>query len=252
MSAENCDCPVCNNPEVERIATQIRMAITGEKDYDDVQSALVTIAEQHWTTIPDKRRIANILGWIAATVNAAIEADVPPQVILTVVSETLQGVGAIKGYEVQPIEADEADDLNVNVKVVDDKATLPEYATEGAACFDLASVQDGWVGGGKTMIFRTGLHFEVPDDHVMLVFSRSGHGFKNDVRLANCVGVVDSDYRGEVMVKLTNDGQRGMSVTAGDRIAQAMILPVRQATFTKTDDLSETERGKGGFGSTGN
>lgn len=143
-------------------------------------------------------------------------------------------------------------DLQVRVKANDPRAKLPVYATPGAACFDLASIQDGWVAGGKTMIFRTGLQFEVPEGHVMLVFSRSGHGFKSDVRLANCVGVIDSDYRGEVMVKLTNDGVYGMGVKEGDRIAQAMIVPFQQAAFVAVDGLSETERGEGGFGSTGN
>lgn len=122
----------------------------------------------------------------------------------------------------------------------------------GAACFDIASTQAGYVCGGKTMTFPTGLQFEVPDGHVMLVFSRSGHGFKHGVRLANSVGVIDSDYRGEVMVKLTNDGLHGFNVEEGDRIAQAMILPVQQVALTESDELSNTERGEGGFGSTGN
>lgn len=85
----------------------------------------------------------------------------------------------------------------------------------------------------------------------MMVYSRSGHGFKSDVRLANCVGVIDSDYRGEVKVKLTNDGNEYMQVNEGDRIAQAMIIPVEQVKFIEVAELSDTERGTGGFGSTG-
>lgn len=87
----------------------------------------------------------------------------------------------------------------------------------------------------------------------MLVFSRSGHGFKNDTRLANCVGVIDSDYRGEVMVRLTCDNMsvNALHVSPGDRIAQAMLLPVAQVEFEEVDDLGATKRGTGGFGSSG-
>ena len=86
----------------------------------------------------------------------------------------------------------------------------------------------------------------------MLVFSRSGHGFKNNVRLANCVGVIDSDYRGEVMVKLVYDGfTSNLLVRNGDRIAQAMLVPAQQVTFEVVEELNTTERGTKGFGSTG-
>lgn len=105
----------------------------------------------------------------------------------------------------------------------------------------------------------TGLAFDIPEGHVMLVFSRSGHGFKYDVRLANCVGVIDSDYRGEVMVKLTKDYTLSdeddhsvpFSVRPGDRIAQAMIIPVERISFAEVDEISSTSRGTGGFGSSG-
>lgn len=140
---------------------------------------------------------------------------------------------------------------DLKVKRLDPKAQLPGYATLGAACFDIAALNVGFVSGGGYATFSTGLAFEVPEGHVMLIFSRSGHGFKNNVRLANCVGVIDSDYRGEVMVKLTNDSRQDMWVEPGDRIAQAMIVPVQQVTFTEVDELSETARGAGGFGSTG-
>ena len=86
----------------------------------------------------------------------------------------------------------------------------------------------------------------------MLVYSRSGHGFKYGVRLANCVGVIDSDYRGEVGVKLTADQtSEGFFVRNGDRIAQAMIVPVDRVEFEEVEKLSDTDRGTGGFGSTG-
>ena len=142
--------------------------------------------------------------------------------------------------------------MDVKIKMIHPEAKVPTYGTEGAAAFDLYSVQGGSVfmnGGTKT--FDTGLEFEIPSDHVMLVFSRSGHGFKNGVRLANCVGVIDADYRGEVRVKLTNDGPLTYHVDEGERVGQAMVLPVERVQFIVTEELSDTARGTGGYGSTG-
>lgn len=147
-----------------------------------------------------------------------------------------------------PASRASGDQPTLKVKRLHPDAKLPTYATAGAACFDLAALRGGEVE--PTNRFRTGLAFEVPAGHVMLVFSRSGHGFNNDVRLANCVGVIDSDYRGEVEVKLTADGAP-VYVTSGDRIAQAMVLPVQQFTILEAAELSVTDRGEGGFGSTG-
>ena len=149
--------------------------------------------------------------------------------------------------------------MNVKIQKLHPDAIVPQYATLGAACFDLRALLPSpapvypQVWPGKPVVVRTGLAFEVPQGHVMLVFSRSGHGFKHDIRLANCVGVIDSDYRGEVLVKLTNDSCSGgfISLEHGARIAQAMIIPVEQAQFEVVDELSETQRGTGGFGSTG-
>lgn len=156
--------------------------------------------------------------------------------------------------------------MDIKVKKLHPDAIIPKYATPGAACFDLHALaaQTTRLFPREKLTFRTGLGFEIPADHVMLVFSRSGHGFKNDIRLANCVGVIDSDYRGEVAVKLVSDDQKiGGSLfgevedktilqfSPGDRIAQAMIIPVQQVSFLEVDELSETARGQGGFGSTG-
>ena len=138
----------------------------------------------------------------------------------------------------------------INVKKLHPDATLPTYGTAGAACFDLYAME-GAVSPYQTAIYPTGLSFEIPKDHVMLVFSRSGHGFKDDIRLSNCVGVIDSDYRGEVRVKLAADGIKPPRFNQGDRIAQAMILPIQQVSFALVDELSDTDRGTGGFGSTG-
>jgi dUTP pyrophosphatase len=142
--------------------------------------------------------------------------------------------------------------MEIKIKKLSPSAKLPTYATDGSACFDLYSTTVGFVRDAGLNIFGTGLAFEIPKGHVMLVFSRSGHGFKHGVRLANCTGVIDSDYRGEVMVALVSDReQTELAVFQGDRIAQAMILPVEQVQFVLSDELSETERGTGGFGSTG-
>jgi len=144
--------------------------------------------------------------------------------------------------------------MKLKIKRIHPDAIMPTYGTGGAACFDLYAIQCPKltsVFGAHT--FRTGLSFEVPDGYVMLVYSRSGHGFKNDTRLANSVGVVDSDYRGEVMVRLTRDAHTPnyLTVSPGDRIAQAMLISVPKLTLVEVDELSETGRGVGGFGSTG-
>lgn len=141
--------------------------------------------------------------------------------------------------------------LQVKVKRLHPNATLPRYATPGAACFDLHSLNGGAIQPGAALVVSTGLAFELPAGHVMLVYSRSGHGYKKGVRLVNSVGVIDSDYRGEVFAGLRNEGSELFIYRAGDRIAQAMILPLPAVELAEADDLSETERGDGGLGSTG-
>lgn len=157
--------------------------------------------------------------------------------------------------------------MQLKVKKLHPDAHLPRYATDGAGCFDLHVIgtPDRFrvepLEPGEAVRFRTGLAFEVPAGHVMLIFSRSGHGFNNDVRLSNCVGVIDSDYRGEVMVKLRNDQGNTLginhaeltmlAINPGDRIAQALVLPIPRVELVEVDALSETARGAGGFGSTG-
>lgn len=144
----------------------------------------------------------------------------------------------------------------MNIKLLNEDAVTPFYASAGAACFDIAT--DGQIryddyGNADC---GTGLAFEIPADHVMLVFSRSGHGFKYDISLSNSVGVIDSDYRQEVRVKLRADSTAGQEILdnlkAGDRIAQAMLLPISRVTLNVVETLSipDSDR-KGGFGSTG-
>lgn len=144
----------------------------------------------------------------------------------------------------------------LGVKRLTDTAILPAFATAGAACFDLHADLKSEDGCEQIIfsyehVFRTGLAFDIPKGYALMVYSRSGHGFKNDVRLANCVGVIDSDYTGEVKVKLTIDNDGGFVVSHGDRIAQAMLIKVPCVQLVEVDELKTTERGANGFGSTG-
>lgn len=139
----------------------------------------------------------------------------------------------------------------VKYKYIDPLALPPVYATVGSACFDLHSIDLVTIRAGEQAAIRTGLVFEVPVGHVMLLFSRSGHAAKFSVRLANCVGVIDSDYRGQVCVLMHNDGFEGYTVRPQDRIAQAMILPLPEVELVRVQDVTETARGMNGFGSTG-
>lgn len=148
--------------------------------------------------------------------------------------------------------------MKLQIKKLHADAIVPRMATEGAACFDLHAMLSDLssdatiiVHPGTAQVFRTGLAFDITAGFAMLIYSRSGHGFKNDVRLSNSVGVIDSDYRGEVHVKLCNDGTEPFYVKNGDRIAQAMIQMLPQVQFAVVEELSETARGAGGFGSTG-
>ncbi len=130
----------------------------------------------------------------------------------------------------------------------------PYYATPGSAAMDLHACIDQAVvvpAGGRAVI-PTGLAIALPSaDYVALVYARSGLGIKHGIAPANCVGVIDSDYRGEIKVGLQNSGSEDYTVQPGDRIAQLMIAPVIQARLTLVDELDDTQRGAGGFGSTG-
>ena len=144
----------------------------------------------------------------------------------------------------------------LGVKRLTDTAILPSFASAGAACFDLHADLKSEDGCEQIIfsyehIFRTGLAFDIPEGYALMVYSRSGHGFKNDVRLANCVGVIDSDYTGEVKVKITIDNDGSFTVNHGDRIAQAMLIKLPSVQLVEVDELKTTERGANGFGSTG-
>ena len=130
----------------------------------------------------------------------------------------------------------------------------PYYASAGAAAMDLhACLEDAVTipAGGRTVI-PTGIAIALPSPaYVALVFARSGLGIKKGIALSNGVGVIDSDYRGEICVGLQNSGREDYTVQPGDRIAQLAVVPVLQVDLEQVDTLDETQRGAGGFGSTG-
>ena len=131
---------------------------------------------------------------------------------------------------------------------------LPSYATPGSAGMDLRACLDAplTLAPRQRVKVPTGFAIALPGPQwVAYIFARSGLGIKSGVTLPNCVGVIDSDYRGEVVVALTNLSDEAYTIQPGDRIAQLVIMPVVQAALTVTDTLDETARGTGGFGSTG-
>ena len=144
--------------------------------------------------------------------------------------------------------------MQVKYKLLDPRAKAPAYATPGAAAADLCAVLDAplTLEPGQRAMVPTGLAIELPGpDCVALVYARSGLAIKQGVTLSNCVGVIDSDYRGEIKVGLVNLGAAPVTLAPGERVAQLCIAPVCQVAFTPAEELSDTDRGAGGFGSTG-
>lgn len=130
-------------------------------------------------------------------------------------------------------------------------AVIPHYATEGAAGLDVSALETVTIQPGQSRVFGTGLKMEIPEGYAILAMGRSGLGFKHGVRLANCTGLIDCDYRGEIMAKMYNEGSEPFTVEKGMRIAQLVVIPYLRAVIVESDELSATERGEGGFGSTG-
>ena len=144
--------------------------------------------------------------------------------------------------------------MKLFVKRLDPRAALPAYQTPGAAAMDLTAVLDEavTVAPRQLVSIPTGLAIALPDaGWVALVFARSGLGIKHGVALSNGVGVIDSDYRGEIRVGLTNLSDTPYTIQPGDRVAQLMITPVARCAVLELDELPPTARGEGGFGSTG-
>lgn len=144
--------------------------------------------------------------------------------------------------------------MKLKIKKLHPDAITPTYATPGSACFDIYAFDpksgSAVLYHGKSLLIGTGLSLEIPVGQCLKMYSRSGHGLKYNVCLANGTGIIDSDYRDELKVIIINHGVEPFLVKHGDRIAQAMLVPVEQVEFEEVDSLSETER-LGGFGSTG-
>ena len=144
--------------------------------------------------------------------------------------------------------------IKVNIKKLNERAVVPSYGSEFSAGADLYACTDGTVEiqPHTTVVIPTGIAIELPVGHAGLIYARSGLATKKGLAPANKVGVVDSDYRGEVKVALHNHSEEVQSVEYGERIAQLVITPYLTAQFVESETLSETVRGEGGFGSTGN
>lgn len=165
--------------------------------------------------------------------------------------------------------------MNINIKRLTDTATIPTKAHDTDACFDIYADcpndkysavvynessgnvdfidEDGIkIAPGEWKTIHTGFCTEIPEGYFAPVFCRSGMGIKRHLRLSNSVGIIDSSYRGEWLVALHNDGKENQIIKHGDRIAQFAILPVLDIQLNEVTDISETDRGSSGFGSTGN
>ena len=141
----------------------------------------------------------------------------------------------------------------VEIKKLDERAIIPTYGTEFSAGADIYALLDEptVIAPGETKLIHTGIAMAIPEGLVGLIFSRSGMATKRGLAPANKVGVIDSDYRGEIMVALHNHGAIAQTIENGERIAQMSFVPFYAAEFELCDELSETVRGAGGFGSTG-
>jgi dUTP pyrophosphatase len=144
--------------------------------------------------------------------------------------------------------------INVKIKKLSSQSILPAYATPASAGVDLcACLPNGMVvNPGENVKIPTGIAIELPNQHIVaLVFARSGLASRYGVGLTNGVGVIDSDYRGEIQVLIQNLGSLPVTINHGDRIGQMVFTPIFQALFEEVTELGETARGTGGFGSTG-
>lgn len=143
--------------------------------------------------------------------------------------------------------------MTVRIKKLNDKAKIPTYGTDFSAGADLYNIEGNevTVGAHETVMIPLGFAIEIPDGYAGLVFARSGLASKRGLAPANKVGVVDSDYRGECMVALHNHTDSDVKIEGGERIAQLVIVPYLKAEFLESEELSDTTRGVGGFGSTG-
>ena len=142
---------------------------------------------------------------------------------------------------------------NINIKKLNPEATIPTYGSDFAAGADLYACLFApiTIEPGETFMVKTGISLEIPEGYAGLIYARSGLASKRGLAPANKVGVIDSDYRGEIIVALHNHSMNPQKIEPNERIAQLVITPYVQAVFNETAELSDTDRGAGGFGSTG-
>lgn len=143
--------------------------------------------------------------------------------------------------------------MKINIKKLNEKATVPTYGSKFSAGADLYACTDSTIviKAHTTEFVKTGIALEIPEGYVGLIYARSGLACKRHLAPANKVGVIDSDYRGEIMVALHNHSDKDAEIEPAERIAQLVITPYITAEFCEADELDNTERGSGGFGSTG-
>lgn len=143
--------------------------------------------------------------------------------------------------------------MKINIKRLNEDAKIPTRGSSEAAGYDLYACINSpvTIPSHSTVKIGTGLAIEIPEGYFGAVFARSGLATKQGLRLANAVGVIDSDYRGEYIVALHNDTDEAKLITPGERIAQLVVMPYLAVEFNDVNELSDTDRGEGGFGSTG-
>ena len=141
--------------------------------------------------------------------------------------------------------------MQIKLKKLDERAIIPTRGTSASAGMDLYALDAATVESGETVLVHTGIALAIPEGYAGFIYARSGIATKRGLAPANKVGVIDADYRGEIMVALHNHSAVPQAVDAGERVAQLVVAPFLKATFEETEELSDTVRGEGGFGSTG-
>lgn len=143
--------------------------------------------------------------------------------------------------------------IDVKIKYLRDEATEPTYATDGSLGMDLSAAisEPLTIKPGERVLIPLGFALQIPDGWGAFIFPRSGLSYKSGITMANCVGVIDTDYTGEVKASTVNISDKDYVVNPGDRVAQLVFLPVEKARLVSSESLDDTERGAGGFGSTG-
>lgn len=141
--------------------------------------------------------------------------------------------------------------MEINIKLLNSDAVIPKRGTIDSAGYDIYSTEEKIIKSHETELISTGIATEIPKGYFGGVFARSGLSVKEGLRPANCVAVIDADYRGEIRVPLHNDSSEDRTIIKGERIAQLVIIPFLSVEFNEVSELNETDRGAGGFGSTG-